>query len=182
MIREGKHRKGIEKLERMPQMNKKVVTRVGLEYFPPILKIEYKNGQRRERFRSLIRMKTYFDRYASGYPHMSTVERSMEINAIVNALLEKHYELQQVPSKTLERIIEKLYSNHMQNNGTIIGTSAGEEDRDEKSTFPPDYSDATRDDTLDHMLDDTRDRTSDRAFGSTRDGTFDDTQVRAFDV
>ena len=140
------------------------------------------NGQRRERFRSLIRMKTYFDRYASGYPHMSTVERSMEINAIVNALLEKHYELQQVPSKTLERIIEKLYSNHMQNNGTIIGTSAGEEDRDEKSTFPPDYSDATRDDTLDHMLDDTRDRTSDRAFGSTRDGTFDDTQVRAFDV
>ena len=163
-------------------MNSKIITRVGLENFPPTLKIEYKNGQRHEKNLSHIRMKSYFDRYASGYPHMSKVERSMEIKAIVKALLEKHHELQQVPSKTLERIIEKLYSNHMQNNGTIIGTSAGEEDRDEKSTFPPDYSDATRDDTLDHMLDDTRDCTSDRAFGSTRDGTFDDTQVRSSDV
>jgi len=97
----------------------------------------------------------------------------MEIKAIVNALLEKHYELQQVPSKTLERMIEKLYTNHTQNNDTITdtitGTSAGEEDRDEQSTFLY-YGDATRDDTLDHILDD------------TRYGTFDDTQVRASDV
>ena len=166
----------------MLQMNKKIVTRVGLEYFPPTLKIEYKNGQRREKYRSHIRMKTYFDRYASGYPHMSTVERSMEIKAIVNALLEKHYELQQLPSKTLERMIEKLYTNHTQNNDTITGTSAGEEDRDEQSTSSDD-GDATRDDTIDHkILDDTRDGTSDRAFVSTRDGTFDDTQVRSSDV
>jgi hypothetical protein len=33
---------------------------------------------------------------------MSKVERSMEIKAIVKALLEKHHELQQVPSKTSE--------------------------------------------------------------------------------
>jgi hypothetical protein len=170
----------------MLQMNKKIVTRVGLEYFPPTLKIEYKNGQRREKYQSHIRMKTYFDRYASGYPHMSTVERSMEIKAIVNALLEKHYELQQLPSKTLEIMIEKLYTNHTQNNDTITdtitGTSAGEEDRDEQSTSSDD-GDATRDDTIDHkILDDTRDGTSDRAFVSTRDGTFDDTQVRSSDV
>ena len=169
----------------MLQTNKKIVTRVGLEYFPPTLKIEYKNGQRREKYRSHIRMKAYFDRYASGYPHMSTVERSMEIKAIVNALLEKHYELQQLPSKTLERMIEKLYTNHTENNDTITdtitGTSAGEEDRDEQSTFPY-YGDATRDDTLDHILDDTRDGTKDSAFVSARDGTFDDNQVRASDV
>jgi hypothetical protein len=110
----------------------------------------------------------------------------MEIKAIVNALLEKHYELQQLPSKTLEIMIEKLYTNHTQNNDTITdtitGTSAGEEDRDEQITSPDD-GDATRDDTIDHkILDDTRVGTSDRAFVSTRDGTFDDTQVRSSDV
>jgi hypothetical protein len=165
-------------------MNTKIVTRLGLEYFPPSLKIEYMNGQCQEKNLSLICMKSYFDRYASGYSHMSTVEQSGEIKAIVNTLRKRHCELQQVPPKTLERMIEKLYYNHTQNNDTITATitdtSADEEDRDEQTTFP-DYGDATRDDTLDHILDDIRDCTSDRA-GSNRDGTFDDTQVRASDV
>jgi hypothetical protein len=128
-------------------------------------------------------MKSYFDRYASGYSHMSTVEQSVEIKAIVNALRKRHCELQQVPPKTSERMIEKLYYNHTHNNDTITATitdtSVSEEDRDEQTTFP-DYGDATRDDSLDHTLDDARDCTSDRV--STRNGTFDGTQVRASDV
>jgi hypothetical protein len=160
----------------MPQMKTKIIARIGLEYIPPTLKIEYKNGQLRR-----IPMKTYIDRYASGYPRMSAVERSMKIKAIVKALLEKHYELQQIPSKTLERMIEKLYSYHTQNNytitDTITGTSADEEDLNEQSTYF-DYGDADRDDNLDRILDDTRDHTLDHTSGR---GTFD-TQVRDSNV
>jgi hypothetical protein len=136
----------------MPQMNKVIVTRMGLNYSPPTLAIEYRNGQnRRDKHHSHIPMKRYLDRYASEYPYMSPVERSMAVQAIVDVLVNEHVELQQVPLKPLRRLIEKLYSSHTQNS-SVAGTSVGDECRDEQSTVPS-YGDTTRDRTIDPDLD-----------------------------
>ncbi|KAL3781652.1 hypothetical protein ACHAW5_000078 [Stephanodiscus triporus] len=93
----------------------------------------------------------------------------MEVKAIVNALVDKHEELQQVPSKTFERMVEKLYLEHTQNN-TIADKSVGDEDRDEQTTVR--FSgDATRDGTLDYTLDEALDRTLDGTLDAAMDGT-----------
>ena len=162
-------------------MNKKHVTRVGLDYFPPTIKIEYTKGKRRDQYHCNISMNKYFNRFTSGYPHMSPVEQSMEVKAIVNALVDKHEELQQVPSKTFERMVEKLYLRHTQNN-TIADKSVGDEDRDEQTTVR--FSgDATREGTLDYTLDEALDRTLDGTLDAAMDGTSTgyryDTQVSA---
>ncbi|KAL3777065.1 hypothetical protein ACHAW5_007777 [Stephanodiscus triporus] len=148
-------------------MNKKHLTRVGLDYFPPTIKIEYTKGKRREQYHCNISMNKYFNRFTSGYPHMSPVEQSMEVKAIVNALVDKHEELQQVPSKTFERMVEKLYLRHTQNNA-IADKSVGDGDRDEQTTVRC-SGDATRDGTLDYTLD--LDRTLDGTLDATMDGT-----------
>ena len=135
----------------MRRTNEVLVTRMGLNYSPPSLSVEYRNGQNR-RDHSHIPMKRYLDRYASGYPYMSPAERSMAVRATVDILVDKHDELlHQVPLETLRRLIEKLYSRHTQN-GSVAGTSVGDEYREEQSTVHS-YGDATRDRTLDHNVD-----------------------------
>jgi hypothetical protein len=129
-------------------MNKKTITRMGLNYSPPTLRIEYRNGQNRGKCHSHnIRIKKYLDQYASGHPYMTPVERSMEVKAIADALVDDYDELQQVPFKALQGMIEKLHSYHTQNI-SVTDTRVGDEERDEQSTFDD------LDNTLDRYLDD----------------------------
>ena len=168
----------------MPQMNKVIVTRMGLNYSPPTLAIEYRNGQnRRNKHHSHIPMKRYLDRYASEYPYMSPVERSMAVQAIVDVLVNEHVELQQVPLKPLRRLIEKLYSSLTQNS-SVASSSVGDEYREEQSTDHS-YGDTSRDHTLDHALDPYLGRTALDCVGDgimTDYSSVDDTPVSAHDV
>jgi hypothetical protein len=181
------HRNSIKNLEKMKQMNEKTVTRVGLDYFPPTIKIEYTKGKSREQYHCRIHMNKYFNQFTSGFHHMSPVEQSMEVKAIVNALVDKHSELQQVPSKTFERMVEKLYLRHTQNN-TIADNGVGDEYRDEQTTVTVRCSgDATRDGTLDYTLDEALDRTLNGTLDATLDvtstgGLSYDTQVSISDA
>jgi hypothetical protein len=108
---------------------------------PTIPPIGYGNGQKR------------LDRHnphASVHPYMSPVERSIAIEAIVDGLVNEHDELQQVPPKTMQRMIEELYS-RTQNNSAADGTSVGGETRDDLSTVRTSDGDTIGDDTFGHL-------------------------------
>ena len=124
----------------MPQMNKKSNARMGYSS-PPIPPIGYRNGQK------LLNRR---HPHASGHPYMSPVERSIAVKALVDGLVNEHDELQQVPSKTMQRMIEELFS-HTQNNSVAGGTGVGDETREDLSTVRTSDGDTTGDDTFGHL-------------------------------
>jgi hypothetical protein len=87
--------------------------------------------------------------HANGHPCMSPLDRSMAVKAIVDSLVNEHDELQQVSSKTMQRMIKELY-HHAQDN-LVAGMSGGDENRGELSTIHTSDGDTTRDDTFGHL-------------------------------